>query len=203
MKTLEELGNYLTEKLNENQQAIEGCQENIEKATQAITKAENELMAAENEVDVEAYNKAKNDIWTAKHSEELYMKQKEKLSAKPLITNAEYNKLLAEITQIANATHEDQNDQAAALIAELKKIADESSSTWQRANELMHSLQREVYREPQGKIPLSSGGTTWSTDKEYRNYETVHSFYQSKVQGSSLAKRSGEQLEQPKLRNWL
>ena len=126
----------------------------------------------------------------------------DKLKREPLIGKAEYNGLLAEITKAADTLQEEQYDRAAALIAELRKIAEESAQTQQQANTLMHTLQREVYKEPAGMIQLENGNKTWSSDKEYKNQETVHTFYNSKVKGSNLEKRSGYNPEQQKNRFW-
>lgn len=192
MKTLEEIEKLLKEKLTENKTEIQKYADKIRDVEEARRKADVELLAAENEVDVDRYNNAKNAIWSADHAKELYLKQQTKLKQERLVTKAEYNQLLKEITQVANETHENQNSRAATLIAELREISEESSQTCNKANKLMHQLQREVYKEPEGNIPNGDGTTTWSSNKEYKNFDTVHNFYQSKISGTSLAKRSGE-----------
>lgn len=192
MKTLEEIEKLLKEKLTENKTEIQKYADKIRDVEEARRKADVELLAAENEVDVDRYNNAKNAIWSADHAKELYLKQQTKLKQERLVTKAEYNQLLKEITQVANENHENQNSRAATLIAELREISEESSQTCNKANKLMHQLQREVYKEPEGNIPNGDGTTTWSSNKEYKNFDTVHNFYQSKISGTSLAKRSGE-----------
>ena len=202
MKTLEEIESYLMEKTNENTQAIEVCQENIKKADQSINRSEAELLAAEAAVNADDYNKAKNDLWTAQHSKELFLKQLDKLKREPLISKKEYSKLLDVTSELANAAHEDQNQRAALLIAEMKSIAEESRQTQQQANALMHVLQREVFKEPEGMLQLENGNKTWSSDKEYKNQKTVHAFYNSKVRGSNLEKLSGCEPERQKVKYW-
>lgn len=202
MKTLTEIEVLLREKAKENKNAIQEYAKKIEDAEQELEQANAKLLLAETEVDVDKYNEAKNSIWSAEHAKELYLKQKNKLVQEQLVDRSEYNQLLSKITQVANETHEEQNNRAAVLIAELRKISEESSQTLQKANELMHMLQREVYKEPEGAIPLENGGTTWSSDKEYTNQETVHAFYNDKVKGSNLDKRAGYEPEQQKKRFW-
>ncbi|EME5972367.1 hypothetical protein HQ702_07875 [Enterococcus faecium] len=165
----------------------------MRKTEQTIQKANEELIVAETEVDVERYNKAKDTIWAANHAKELYQKQLDKLKCEPLISKSEYNKLLTQITQAANTIHEEQNERAAVLISELRNISKESVQTQDQANKLMHQLQREIYKEPKGKIPNGDGTTTWSSDKEYNKVDTVHNFYQSKIYGTSLSKMAGEE----------
>ncbi|RSU11620.1 hypothetical protein CBF29_07640 [Vagococcus elongatus] len=175
-------------------------EEKIQEAQEALKQADTELLAAEAEVDVDKYNKAKNNIWSAKHAKELYLKQQAKLKQEQLVTKEEYNQLLTEITQIADASHEEQNERAVALISELREISEESIQTSNQANELMHLLQRKVYKEPEGKIPLGDGTTTWSSDKNYRYQETVHGFYNLTIKGTEFSKRAGEEPEQPRMR---
>lgn len=201
MKTLNEIEVLLNEKLKDNAIDIKSYDVKVQEAEETQQKADIELLAAENEVNVDKYNETKNAIWSAKHAKELYLKQQDKLKKERLVTKVEYNQLLSEITQVANATHEEQNDRAAALIAELAEISEESSQTWKKANSLMTLLQRRVYKEPEGAIPLEDGGTTWSSNKEYKNFETVHNFYNSKVKGSILSKRAGEGTEQA-IKSW-
>lgn len=192
MRTLDEMEKLLKEKLSGNQTEIKKYTGKIQEVEEAKRKADADLLAAEAEVDVNKYNTAKNAIWSAEHAKELYLKQQSKLNQERLVTKVEYNQLLKEITQVADASHEEQNNRAAALIAELREISEESSQTWQQANKLMHLLQREVYKEPEGNISNGDGTTTWSSNKEYNNNETVHNFYQYKIKGTPLAKRSGE-----------
>lgn len=192
MKTLQEIEALLQDKLAANKKEILEYAEKIQEAEKSKEEADTNLLAAENEINVERYDEAKNAIWSADHAKELYQKQQDKLRQERLVTKAEYHQLLKEITQTANEAHEEQNIRAAALIAELREISEESSQTWQQANKLMHLLQREVYKEPEGNIPNGDGTTTWSSNKEYNNNETVHNFYQYKIKGTPLAKRSGE-----------
>lgn len=199
MKTLNSIEELLMEKVAVNKKAVEEFTKKVQEAEQAAQKADDDLKVAEANVNLEKYKEAKDSIWSAKHAKELYQKQKDKLVSEQLISRNEYHQLLSEITIIADAAHEEQNSRAVALIAELRNISEESSQTWQRANALLHLLQREVYREPEGKIPNGDGTTTWSADKEYKNYETVHNFYQNNIASTSMAKRAGE--IEPKQRN--
>lgn len=192
MKSLNGVESLLSEKLADNQKAIKEYSEKIEEAEQAIQAANKQLSVAEAAVDVENYNQMKDSIWSAKHAKELYQKQRDKLIGEPLITRKEYQQLLAEITCIADETHKEQNDRAVDLIAELRKISDESGRTFEQTNRLMRCLQREVYKEPEGKIPNGDGTTTWSSDKRYNNPDTVHSFFYSKIKGSNLERRASE-----------
>lgn len=202
MKTLNSIEELLTEKATDNKKAIGEYEEKISAADLAIQKSNDSLTAAEANADLEEYKKAKDDIWSAVHAKELYQKQIEKLLNNPLITRKEYLRLLTEITSIAKETQEAQNDRAAELVSELKDISEESLQTDLQANKLLHVLQREVYKEPEGSIPSPNGGTTWSMDKKYVNNETVHNFYRYKIAGSQLEERAGRTESQQTSNSW-
>lgn len=202
MENLNEIKAKLNEKLQENKLLIEECDANIEKTEQSIRNANDQLLEGETEVNVDKYNEAKSLLWSANHAKELYLKQREKLINMPLISKSEYQSMLSKLGKVAKDIQEEQNVRAIELIKELKGISDESYQTGELANSLLVMLQRKVYREPKGKIQLGDGTSTWSSDKTYRNDETVNSFYQSKIVGSYLSKRSGEE-SQVTQRSWL
>lgn len=191
MNKLNEIQAQLENVLAENKQEIQGYEIKIQGAKDSLKQAEFDLMDAEETVDVERYRKAKDDIWASKSKRELFTKKLEKEKNKQLISSEEYKKLLSDIRQTATAEHEKQNKRAEALIAELKEIAEESRQTNQQANELMHLLQRDVFKESEGRIQTAEGGTTWSSDQKYEYHEAVHHVY-GKLKGSYLSKRVGE-----------
>ena len=94
MKTFEEIESKLSSLKSTNLTDIEKYQENIVKAKQALKIADEKLTTAEETADLEAYNKAKDDIWSSQHAIELYQKQLDKLQNTPLVPKAEYNQLV-------------------------------------------------------------------------------------------------------------
>ncbi|WP_260619004.1 hypothetical protein [Enterococcus casseliflavus] len=202
MENLNEIKKKLNEMLQENKLLIEECDANIEKTEQSIRNANDQLLEGETEVNVDKYNEAKNLLWSANHAKELYLKQRDKLINEPLITKSEYQSMLSKIDKAAKDQQEEQNVRAIELIKKLKGISDESYQTGELANTLLAMLQRKIYREPKGKIQLGDGTSTWSSDKTYSNDKTVNSFYQSKIVGSYLSQRSGEE-SQVIQRSWL
>ncbi|MDR0922045.1 MAG: hypothetical protein LBM95_06670 [Lactobacillales bacterium] len=193
MKTLNELETKLASLVDDNKQALKECKEKIVTAEKAINQADSELVVAETNVDVEQYKKTKDDIWSAKHAKELYQKQKEKLETVPLISKAEYNQALVEITKVGDTIQEELNARACELLLELKKISEESWEAWVKTNELMRTLQYGVYKDADKMI--LKNGNTFTQAKEYKNNETVNSFYRNRIAGSFLAKRNGEEVK--------
>lgn len=184
MTKIKDIESKLDTILAENNQAIQECENNINQSEQAIKQADSDLANAEGSVNVEDYNNAKNKIWSASHAKELYQKQKDKLTNQPLITKAEYDQLLSEITQIANAENERLNSEAITLLDNLKIIADKSSKLSQSTNNLLHTLQYKIYKDADRTI-LDNGNEVTNA-KEYVNWQNVLNFYQHTIKNSFL-----------------
>ncbi|MBM7710632.1 MULTISPECIES: hypothetical protein [Enterococcus] len=198
MKTLEELESYIKELASENTAELKGCKENIQKATTTIEKAEKDIAEAEAEVDAKKYSKAKEALWTAKHTKELYLKQKEKLEKNPIIDQKEYRNLLHEIMGEAKEIQDEQNRRAAELVNQIKEISDESVSTNKQANDLLHILQYDVYKDADALV--AANGTVITRAKEYQNEKSVSHFFRNKVSGTFLADLAGIE-EEPQRKN--
>lgn len=196
MTKLNEIDSRLKELLTNNTNEIDGYAEKMNTADKAIQDANDQLKNAESNVNVDDYNTAKNNIWAAKHAKELYGKTKEKLEKKPLINREQYNSILKEIKESADAEQDALNKKAIDLIAKIHSLADESRDVTNKANELMNTLQRKVYKEAEGKIYRENGTSTWSADKTYNAKITVSGFYNSKIKGTPLSKLAGEEEKQ-------
>ena len=88
MKTFKEIETELSSLKSTNLTDIEKYQENIVKAKQALKIANEKLITAEETADLEAYDKAKGDIWTARHAIEMYQSKIVKIENTPLLNNA-------------------------------------------------------------------------------------------------------------------
>lgn len=120
MKTFKEIETELSSLKSTNLADIEKYQENIVKANQALKIANEKLTTAEETTDLEAYNKAKEDIWTSQHALELYQKQLDKLDITPLVSKDEYNQMVSDIEKAADKLQDELNIKGAKLMAELK-----------------------------------------------------------------------------------
>lgn len=196
MQTFNELEKYIKGMADKNAADLMACKENIKKATDAIEKAERDIVAAETAVDPKKYSQAKESLWTAKHTKELYLKQKEKLEKNPVIDKKEYTKLVNEIMDGAKALQEEQNTKAAKLIIKLKELSDESEAVKVQANKLLHILQYDVFKDADALV--AANGTVVTRAKEYQNYESVSNFFSNKVAGTFLADRAGIKKEEPR-----
>jgi hypothetical protein len=196
MQTFSELEKYIKGMADKNATDLMACKENIKKATDAIEKAEKDIVAAETAVDPKKYSQAKESLWTAKHTKELYLKQKEKIEKNPVIDKKEYTKLVNEIMDGAKALQEEQNTKAAKLVIKLKELSDESEAVKVQANRLLHVLQYDVFKDADALV--AANGTVITREKEYQNYESVSDFFSNKVAGTFLADRAGIKKEEPR-----
>lgn len=201
MKTLNEIEEYLKGKLEDHQNEIQECETNINQLEQAIEQANKVLIESEETVDVEGYNKAKNDIWSGQHTKELYQKQLEKIKSKRLVSEEEYRAITQAILLISNENNEKQLEDASELIAEIKIIANQSSNMVNQATNLLKTLQDQVYKISAIQ-KTANGGTLAITLPTVNLDTTVNGFYQSRIKGSKLSQMVGE--EQVKnYTNWL
>ncbi|WP_334330151.1 hypothetical protein [Companilactobacillus sp. HBUAS59699] len=202
MTKLNEIESKLSNILESNKNEIQNYVVKIGTADEAIHDANDELKNAEMNVNVNDYNTAKNNIWSAKHAKELYEKTKNKLENKPLIDREQYKSLLIEIKETADNEQDELNKKAIDLIKNIHTIADESREITSKANELISKLQRNIYREPEGNIDNANGGTTWSSDETYKANVSVGGFYTSRIKGTRLSKLAGEEPQRERNSYW-
>lgn len=184
MKTFEEIESKLSSLKSTNLTDIEKYQENIVKAKQALKIADEKLTTAEETADLEAYNKAKDDIWSSQHAIELYQKQLDKLQNTPLVPKAEYNQLVSDIEKAADKLQDELNIKGAKLMAELKALADESNSVYHQADDLFRIAQYDIYKD--ADCLVVSNGTRITRAVEYKRANTVRSVYLGKYLGNTF-----------------
>jgi len=160
MKNFEELKNNLSKLIAKNNVEIKECDKNIQIAERAIEKAEADITSAESLVDPKKYSQAKDDLWTAQHTKELYVKRKDKLETTSLITDEEKHRIDNEIQTIADATNSAQFKRAAKLAKELESIAAESNKMAEEYEELYKLLLSDVCKQPKGIF--NQGGKEYS-----------------------------------------
>lgn len=184
MKTFEEIEAKLSSLKSTNLTDIEKYQENIVKAKQALKIANEKLTTAEETVDLEVYNKSKDDIRSSQHAIELYQKQLDKLQNTPLVPKDEYNQLVSDIEKSADKLQDELNIKGAKLMAELKALADESNAVYHKADELLRVAQYDIYKD--ADCLVSANGTRITREVEYKRANTVRSVYLGKYLGNTF-----------------
>ena len=135
--------NILANKAEEEKRLAEAVE--TEKA--AIAKAAEEMEAATAAGDVKAYQKAKAVLRDSEDAKEMHEKRQKALKQKPLISEAEYEKTVAEIfTEIATADNHTR-ERLAMLSDQMEIAVQELQEAFTRANVVLHQLQHDVYMD--------------------------------------------------------
>ncbi|MBW9331116.1 hypothetical protein D9N18_07085 [Lactococcus raffinolactis] len=184
MKTFEEIESKLSTLKSTNLTDIEKYQENIVKAKQALKIASEKLTTSEETADLEAYNKAKDGIWSSQNAIELYQKQLDKSQNTPLVSKDEYNQLVSDIEKAADKLQDELNIKGAKLMAELKALADESNAVYHKADELLSIAQYDIYKD--ADCLVVSNGNRVTRAVEYKRANTVRSVYNFKHLGNTF-----------------
>lgn len=184
MKTFEEIEAKLSSLKSTNLTDIEKYQENIVKAKQALKIASEKLTTAEETADLEAYNKAKDGIWSSQNAIELYQKQLDKSKNTPLVPKDEYNQLVSDIEKTADKLQDELNIKGAKLMAELKALADESNAVYHKADELLSIAQYDIYKD--ADCYVVSNGTRITRAVEYKRNNSVLNVYNFKYLGNTF-----------------
>lgn len=184
MKTFKEIESKLSSLKSTNLTDIEKYQENIVKAKQALKIANEKLTTAEETVDLEVYNKSKDDIRSSQNAIELYQKQLDKSQNTPLVSKDEYNQLVSDIEKTADKLQDELNIKGAKLMAELKTLADESNAVYHKADELLSIAQYDIYKD--ADCYVVSNGTRITQAVEYKRNNSVRNVYNFKYLGNTF-----------------
>ena len=184
MKTFEEIESKLSSLKSTNLADIEKYQENIVKANQALKIASEKLTTSEETADLEAYNKAKDGIWSSQNAIELYQKQLDKSQNTPLVPKDDYNQLVSDIEKAADKLQDELNIKGAKLMAELKALADESNAVYHKADELLSIAQYDIYKD--ADCYVVSNGTRITRAVEYKRNNSVLNVYNFKYLGNTF-----------------
>ena len=184
MKTFKEIESKLSSLKSTNLTDIEKYQGNIVKAKQALKIANEKLTTAEETADLEAYNKAKDGIWSSQNAIELYQKQLDKSKNTPLVPKDEYNQLVSDIEKTADKLQDELNIKGAKLMAELKALADESNAVYHKADELLSIAQYDIYKD--ADCYVVSNGTRITRAVEYKRNNSVLNVYNFKYLGNTF-----------------
>lgn len=201
MKSLDELSKDIKVQISQAGKEAEEAHAGIIRATAQINSANETMIEADANQDSKAYVAAMNAKREAETLMGMYQKRAAKTANTPAITRSEYADLLTKLTQAADAELNNQNDRAAKLIDELHQIATEAEITINKAGELMHSAQYDLYKD-QDHLTTANGKAI-TQPKRYQPQHSVAGFYRSNVRGSWLAKLAGNEDKQAAPKLWV
>ena len=147
LKTLEQINQELETLKNNNQQAIQKCEEGLAEVEPKITQAQLNLREAQKTVDAEAYDKAKRELWTAENTKEMLQEQLDELRTQPLMTQNEAEKLKKDIFEYTQNENYRIIDQAVTKLEELRSLVEESAKLRQQHRSAVGVIQREILKD--------------------------------------------------------
>ncbi|WP_314085722.1 hypothetical protein [Pseudolactococcus chungangensis] len=145
MKAFEEIETKLLALKDKKISEIEKYQSNIESAEHALKIANEKLETAEEKADFVAYDKAKGDIWTARHAIEMYQKKIDKIKNTPLLNSAERDEVQKEVLKIADINRAEQFQKAKELLDKIKSISDSSIELKNNTNDILKQIGARSY----------------------------------------------------------
>lgn len=145
MKTFEEIEAKLSTLKAEKVSEVEKYQGNIESAERTLKIANEHLETAEETADLEAYDKAKGDIWTARHAIEMYQSKIDKIENAPLLNNAERDEVQKEVLLIADRNRAEQFQEAKLLLDKIKTLSDNSIKLQSDTNDILENIGASNY----------------------------------------------------------
>ena len=147
LKTLEQINQELETLKNNNQQAIQKCEEGLAEVEPKITQAQLNLREAQKTVDAEAYDKAKRELWTAENTKKMLQEQLDELRTQPLMSQNEAEKLKKDIFEYTQNENYRIIDQAVTKLEELRSLVEKSAELRQQHRSAVGVIQREILKD--------------------------------------------------------
>lgn len=143
MRTLEEIEAQFSNIKKANDQEFKEYDDKVFEAQRELEEANKDLSNAESTADLEAYKVAKDKIWTAKQSVEMYQNIKNKKVKNPLVSEEEYKTLTQDIIRAAETFNDKQMELAQELAKQLSELSAERNAMINKSNGLLSTLQRD------------------------------------------------------------
>lgn len=143
-RTVKEIFQELKTMEDENAQLIKQRQEELEAILPTIEEAKQAIVKAKKKVDIEAYNKAKTDLWTAENAKELLEEELEKLQNNPLVSKEEYHRLAKDITVAAESVNAEILDKITKYFPEFEKLKEDFTRNIEDANKALSKLEHTI-----------------------------------------------------------
>ncbi|HFU3860346.1 TPA: hypothetical protein ACGO0C_000509 [Streptococcus suis] len=147
LKTLEQINQELETLKNNNQQAIQKCEEGLAEVKPKITQAQLNLRKAQKTVDVEAYDKAKRELWTAENTKKMLQDQLNELHTRPLMSQDEAEKLKKDTFEYIQNENDRIISQAVTKLEELRQLVEKSAELRQQYRSAVGVIQTEILKD--------------------------------------------------------
>lgn len=156
MSKLKKINEQYKEDIAAIQKSIQELYNKIEFANQIINEATEKAADCVKNGDIDGYHQAQEDLKLQHDAISLYRQKIDAKKKEPLITNAEYERLNAEI--IAELTEETAKAKAEViqLIDQMKPAYERLIELYNLGNETMIMLKRDALKDPTAQNPSSS-----------------------------------------------
>ena len=113
----------------------------------ARQQAEEDVRKAVATSDLDAYQKAKKELQTAKDSKELHTAWAESIRSTPAITSEEYDSLVSAIYAELDALEDATMQKAVKLADDMAALGEQLKAAQNEANTVLEKLQHDVYKD--------------------------------------------------------
>lgn len=147
MKALEEfktIETYINDKLEKKNKELIEIKRHLKEIESNIETYEKARDEAEERLDGNAYAAAKQQLNVLNTSKEMYEKRLNKISGMALVSREEYDALVDKVKMIADKTNDEINVKAEKLLPEFEKLAKEAIDIDDKANLLLHHIEKDL-----------------------------------------------------------
>lgn len=147
MKALEEfktIETYINDKLEKKNKELIEIKRHLKETESKIETYEKARDEAEERLDANAYAEAKKQLNALNTSKEMYEKRLNKISGMALVSREEYDTLVDKVKLIADKSNDEINIKAEKLLPEFEKLAKESTDIYDKANSLLHHIEKDL-----------------------------------------------------------
>ncbi len=147
LTTIEEMKNKADAILKDREAEQRELSEQLREERAAVAKAEKAMDEATVAGDLKAYKEAMSKRNDAAIAVQMHSRRYDDLESKPLVTEAEYNKVIASIMGELTAENNRAKEKLTDLADQMKEIADQLTATFAEGNKILHTWQHDIFRD--------------------------------------------------------
>lgn len=146
-KAITEVENKIKKMAGNRDAEITDLKERIRKAKQEMEKASKQMDVSMSKGSTEDYRKAKADYAEAEEEAAVLYKRLDILENKPIISESEYEKGIAQIMAALGEISEETKKQIVTHMEQIRILAAETNAEIARGNEVLRQWQHDIYKD--------------------------------------------------------
>ncbi|MEQ9810180.1 hypothetical protein [Streptococcus jiangjianxini] len=143
-RTLKQIKNELTKLKQTAEAKITELENDYTALSPEIEQAKKSIIEAKKNIDKEAYNKAKDELWTLENTKELLSDNLNELRHSPLVDKEKYQSLYHEIIEVSDKKIDETTKKLELFFVDLEKIGKEYNDTLALISETLGILQNQI-----------------------------------------------------------